>query len=138
MTELASSKSFLGWAVIRISMQGITTGTVGTVTGQRFSYSVKVINPVKKSEYVVHKLRITGIFKSVDEIKENIVSTVQGLTSVIDQVGYIEPGHGAKGRQRWLSASEDLKDMYLQRQKKLEILFWCYKEVPSSRAAGSK
>lgn len=39
--------------------------------------------------------------------------TLQGVPSTIDQAGYIELGHSAKGKQRWLSACEDVKDMYL-------------------------
>ena len=97
---------------------------------------MKVINPVKKSEYVVQKLRITTAFKSIDEIKETLVSTVQGLPSVIDQLGYIEPGHGAKGKQRWLSVYEDLKDMYLLHQKKQ--LWYGEKQESSSKLANNK
>ena len=44
---------------------------------------------------------------------------------MIEQLGYIEPGHGAKGKQRWLSSAEDLKDMYTIHENKNEILFWC-------------
>ena len=81
-------------------------------SNQRFSYSVKVINPKKESEYVVQNYELT-VFKSVDELKENLVSVIP---SAISQVGYIEPGHDVKGKQRWLSACEDLKDMYLLHQ----------------------
>lgn len=113
---------------------------IGLVSERKFSYSVKVINPAKKSEYVVQKLRVTKRFESVDEIKENLVSTIQGLPSVIDQLGYIEPGHGAKGRQRWLSSYDDLKDMYSLHEKKLEILLWCYssRQTSSSNPSSSK
>ena len=41
-------------------------------------------------------------------------------------MGYIEPGHGAKGKQRWLASPEDLKDMYTAHEGKKEILLWCY------------
>ena len=50
------------------------------------------------------------MFKSIDDLKDTL-STVN-VASTIDQVGFIEPGHGAKGRQQWLTDSEDLKDMY--------------------------
>ena len=48
-------------------------------------------------------------------------------------IGYIEPGHGAKGKQCWLSTDQDLIDMYdLFARKKCEILLWCYKAAASS------
>ena len=74
------------------------------------------------------------MFKSIDDLKDTL-STVN-VASTIDQVGFIEPGHGAKGRQQWLTDSEDLKDMYSLHQYKNEILFWCYsvKEASCSRS----
>lgn len=115
-------------------LAGVSTGILtSTSTNEpKFAYSVKVINPQKKSEYVVQKLRVNVVFKYIDEMKENLASAVQGIPSTIDQVGYIEPGHGAKGKQRWLSVSEDLKDMYTLHQKKREILLWCYAIKPST------
>ena len=29
----------------------------------------------------------------------------------MENFGYIEPGHGAKGKQRWLASTEDLEGM---------------------------
>ena len=91
-------------------VSGMATGTLNTSHEKVFSYSVKIINPRKKSEYVIKKLRINNVFKSIDDLKDTL-STVN-VASTIDQVGFIEPGHGAKGRQQWLTDSEDLKDMY--------------------------
>lgn len=90
----------------------------------KFLYSVKIINPQKKSEYVVQKLRSSSIFESIEDMKQEL-SIVQGIPSTIDQLGYIEPGHGIKGKQRWLSSSEDLKDMYIVNKGREEILLWC-------------
>ena len=42
-----------------------------------------------------------------------------------ESFGYIEPGHGARGKQRWLTSADDLKDMYSTHQGKKEILLWC-------------
>ena len=30
----------------------------------------------------------------------------------VDSLGYVEPGHGAKGKQRWLITDADVTDMY--------------------------
>ena len=103
----------------------------------RFSYSVKVINPTRKSEYVVQKLRINIMFKSVDEVRSEVAANVQGVPSIIDQVGFVEPGHGAKGRQRWLSVPEDLDDMYSMHKARREILLWCHGLKPPSISESS-
>ena len=46
----------------------------------------------------------------------------KGITG---ELGYIEPGCGAKGKQRWLASTEDLEDMYRVHRGKVEILLWC-------------
>lgn len=93
-------------------------------------YSVKIISCKKKSDYVIQKLRSSTIFESKEELKREL-SEVQDIPSVIEQLGYIEPGHGAKGRQRWLSSPEDFRDMYTLHRNKAEILFWCVGQNPS-------
>ena len=40
------------------------------------------------------------------------------------QVGYIEPGHGLRGKQRCPSSDDDLDKMY-EVYKKGEITLWC-------------
>ena len=37
------------------------------------------------------------------------------------QVGYIQPGHGTRGRQLWLASDGDIEEMYSQCQGKKEI-----------------
>lgn len=41
-------------------------------------------------------------------------------------MGYVEPGHGYKGKQRWLYSDEDLREMYSTYSGKKEILMWCF------------
>ena len=65
---------------------GITTGTLNASSVWKYVYSVKVINPIEKSDYTVQNLRINAIFESIEEIKENLVSTVQDVPSSINQV----------------------------------------------------
>ena len=43
-------------------------------------------------------------------------------------MGYIEAGHGAKGRKVWLFDNDDIKQMYKCNQKKKKILLLCYTE----------
>ena len=54
------------------------------------------------------------------------MSKCDGKASVDGGFGYIEPGHGVKGKQRWLMNNEDVADMYTVHEGKKEILLWCY------------
>ena len=53
---------------------------------------------------------------------------------VVD-IGYIEPGHGMKGRQVWLLESDDLISMYTLFKNKKEIILWCH--IQKCQADGS-
>ena len=46
----------------------------------------------------------------------------------------MKPGHGAKGRQRWLHDDGDLNDLYQLHKGKKEIMFWCYSVAQSERS----
>ena len=37
----------------------------------------------------------------------------------------MDPDHGWKGKQRWITSDDDLKDMY-KAGSKMEILIWCF------------
>ena len=50
--------------------------------------------------------------------------------SLVD-MGYIESGHGAKGRRIWLCDDGDIEKMYSEHNKK-KITLWCY-TGPSSK-----
>ena len=104
-----------------------------------YSYSVKVVNRAKKSVYAMKKLRINRRFKSVDDLKRQLTDSL-GQSISCDAVGYIEPGHGPKGKQRWLDSREDLDEMYQIYEPyhgKREILIWCY-ESSSNTVGGDK
>ena len=99
-------------------------------------YSIKLI-PRKKTEYSVMKLHgITKKFHSVNNLKKAVVDECKERVST-DSFGYIEPGHGAKGKQRWLASDEDLSDMYTVYEGKKEVLLWCCIEQGSKRRAES-
>ena len=98
------------------------------------SYSIKII-PKKKAEYVIQRLHsITKKFDSIDDLKGAVDEACQGKVS-LESFGYIEPGHGAKGKQRWLACSEDLDDLYRVYHGKKEILLWCnaHDQAPKKR-----
>ena len=77
------------------------------------------------------KLSFEGKFTGIEHMKEVIVATFPNdFVSSTCQMGYIQPGHGAKGRQLWLSTDADVLEMYSACEGKKEILLWFFKNEP--------
>ena len=94
-------------------------------------YFVKIINPAKKSEYEVQRLRIDFTVDSVAGLKEALHKYFPNhFPSVPQQVGFIAPGHGTKGKQKWLATDEDISEMNLEHETKKDVYFWAYKTIP--------
>ena len=85
-------------------------------------YSVKVMKTSRKSDYTVQKLKSSVVFATLDALLDEIKTS---LNICPLQIGYIEPGHGLKGKQRWLIDDGDLTDMYCIYERKREITLWC-------------
>ena len=49
-------------------------------------------------------------------------------------MGFIEPGHGGKGRKVWLFDDNDVQRMYEAHIHKKQILLWCYTSHKKSPA----
>ena len=79
-----------------------------TSRGPKYRYSVKVMDPGKKSNYDVTVLQNCDRFMSLDKI-EQILSTID---SQIGEVGYISPGHGMKGRKHTFHDGDDVQELY--------------------------
>ena len=84
---------------------------------------MKIVNATRKSQYVVRRLRNIEKFTSLDTLKEHL--TTQLGEDIMD-IGYIEPGHGMKGKQVWLVEDDDLAEMYTRFKTKQEITLWCH------------
>ncbi len=74
-----------------------------------YTYRVKVVNPERKSEFTMDKLSNNGQFKSVVELRQSLTDH---LKFPVETVGYIEPGHGLRGKQQWITQESDLDDVY--------------------------
>ena len=84
-------------------------------------------------------MRTSKEFRSVSELKDYICEALQDSVEIpLSVIGYIEPGHGMRGKQRWLSSDEDLKDMYEVFDGKNEIMLWCYSPQQSSSGVTGK
>ena len=98
------------------------TITLSPTKPRIYKYSVKLINANRRSQYVVRKLNSTEQFSSILSLKEQLTNQFQ--EAIID-FGYIEPGHGLKGKQVWLVEDADVDEMYTH-FKKREITLWCH------------
>ena len=58
----------------------------------------------------------------MQSLLDDIIKSIKITTK---QIGYIEPGHGLKGKNRWLNNDEDLLEMYGLYGKRKEITLWC-------------
>ena len=95
------------------------------------AYSMKGMDKARKTDYKVHKLHgLVNLFISVEELKQAVEDTCD-IDVALENMGYIEPGHRAKGKQRWLMRDADVSEMNRVHQGKKEILLWCYSVSPS-------
>ena len=105
------------------------------------SYSVKVVNPSKKSDYFIRKWRTSVRFQSVQQLRRSLCEELNDML-VGDhselEIGYIEPGHGTRGKQRWIFDDKDLADMYQVYSKKGEIILWMFNSCGESSSSGRK
>ena len=113
------------------------------VTTQEICYLVKVVDPVKKGQYKVHKLRMSVKFTTCSDIRSALSKSLAEHVSEEDEydIGYIEPSkQGVRGKTRWIFDESDIKDMHeeYQEAKKTEIIIWCdgrTKTLPSKSVA---
>ena len=100
---------------------------------EQFKYSVKIMNPAKKSDHSVEKFT-SGFFNMIQELKDMLhTSFSEKLPELMDiQVGYIVPGHGLRGKQEWLCEDSDLNEMYAHYGGKRDVLLWCFPKASVS------
>jgi hypothetical protein len=83
---------------------------------QQLEYSIKIINPDKLSDFKsvrVCKWRQCEDLKDLRGVLSSRVPPTDNRPNFADtELGYIEPGHGLKGKKQWLNNDDDLKDMY--------------------------
>lgn len=94
------------------------------IPGDKYTYRVKVVNQERKSEFIMDKLSDTHRFKSMDELRHSLMDH---LKFQVETLGYIEPGHGLRGKQQWLNRESDLDDMYECTKQRKEVTLWCYR-----------
>ena len=96
------------------------------------SYSLKVVHREKKSDYSVRKWRDAQSvrFESVNALKYRLKQNFSDILGDVKEdeieMGFIEPGHGAKGKQHWIVDDDDLRHMYKTYEGKKDIMLWVY------------
>ncbi len=71
-------------------------------------------------------MRFRTVKRLQTSLKASFADAFAEMTPQDIEVGYIEPGHGARGKQRWITTTEDLKDMYTMYERRSEILLWAF------------
>ena len=70
----------------------------------------------------IEKLRFSDRYSTIHQLKQSLGSVI---SNKIQEIGYIEPGHGTKGKKHWIVGDEDLTELYGRYQKSRDILLWC-------------
>ena len=92
---------------------------------QAYNYRLKVIDPKKKTNLIVHEVhQFHGQFSSVIDLKAKLMEEFQEQVpeTVFFNVGYFE---GRQSTKKWIYSQEDLETMYKVCAAKSEILLWC-------------
>ena len=97
-----------------------------------YRYKLKITNRRKKSQYNIKSLGSKEQFYTIDDLKLYVTGVVENFDGTL---GYIEPGHGTKGKMVFLSDDDDLYEMYVVHKRKPEVLLWCYGDVDKDSTA---
>ena len=94
------------------------------------------MNASRKSEYTVQKLQERDVYSAVQTLKTDICKQFSDkLPEGEIELGFIQPGHGFKGKQRWLCSNVCLKEMYQEHKGRKEIVLWCYGKMGTRKCS---
>ena len=87
---------------------------------------MKVINAHNQSGYTVQNLEANGKFDTLLDMKSQLKQGCSEYLCDDDefQCGYIQRGHGQKGKQFLISSDSEIADMYCVYQGKQDIMLW--------------
>lgn len=97
-------------------------------------YVVKIINPSRMKEFRNVRVGLGKKCFTVHELREFLVINVPEVNgekpdfTTVD-IGYIEPGHGSKGRKQWINTDEDVEVLFSKHKGKKSILLWAYSRM---------
>ena len=108
-----------------VSKPTTSTPVYSSAKAERFTYKVKIINPVKKSEVIVRHLHnFSTKFTSVTELRVKLINEFkeQVPDSIEFNVGYYD---GSQQAKMWLVNSDDIKMMYQRVPNGGSVTLWC-------------
>lgn len=113
--------------------------------GVSYSAKVMIVNPQKKKDYNMVKCQPIPEGVSLDSLQEILLQSFPEGTRKphIEEMefGYIEPGHGLKGKKEWIFDDDDIKRMieaHTGGKKAREIYLWCYCAVDREKTKKSR
>ena len=97
----------------------------------RFEYSIKIMNPGRLSEFKNVRICEWKRFGKLKDLRAFLTTKVPSVdvggekpdNDHVD-LGYLEPGHGTKGKKQWLNTDEDIQVMYENHEGKRSIQLW--------------
>ena len=97
-----------------------------TDNAEKVTYSIKLISPRNQSGFELKPWHNTTKFTDVARLRSQIKADFGAHFDDDDnfQIGYIMPGHGAKGRQVPLVYSDDLTCMYHKCKRTKHVVLW--------------
>ena len=103
-----------------------------------------IINPNKKKEYSMVKAKAVsyGAIITYTEMKDSILNSFPSDIPKPDKLefGYVEPGHGLRGKKEWILDDDDMNE-FLEKyrsKKKKELTLWCYSQGKGSQRKDNK
>ena len=97
-----------------------------TDNAEKVNYSIKLIGPRNQSGFELKRWQNTTKFTDVTRLRSQIKADFGAHFDDDDnfQIGYIMPGHGAKGHQVPLVYSDDLTCMYDKCKRTKHVVLW--------------
>ena len=102
-----------------------------------FEYSIKIINPDRMSEFKNVRVSKWKQCETLEDLRLFLTEKVPSVSSEppdfssVD-LGYLEPGHGMKGKKQWFNNDDDVNEMYAKHAGRRNIQLWAYSRVKSS------
>ena len=90
------------------------------------------MNPAKKSDYTVQKLQGKDVYNKVETLREDICKQFSGKFPGENheiELGFIQPGHGFKGKQKWLCSDNCLREMYEEHKGKKKSFYGAFQKI---------
>ena len=92
---------------------------------RKVNYSIKIISPHIESGVVKKWEKMSAKFCDIDVMKTQLSTDfAEYIRGTEFTFGYIQPGNGAKGRQKPLVDSEELSTMYKLYRVKKQVVLW--------------